>query len=215
MKIALILIFIFALNLVSAEDVFKEAKTQLLQEENLEVKIIFANPYNSLTKFEIKEILPQGITLINPNKPDFYEYYDGILKKGYRWQVELKPKETISITYTIHPDNLWEYGINPTVITDSYGISYFSNPIQFNIYCRSNNLCEDDENLLNCPIDCAESFNDNICNYKMDNICDKDCEEDPDCSLKDKGSLTVLFLVLTLVIVLFLINSLINKKRKK
>ncbi len=214
MKIALILIFVLALSIVNAEDVFKESKTQILQGENLEVKIIFTNPYNIPAKFEIKEILPQGVTLINPGKPDFYEYYDGILKKGYRWQVELKPRETIAIKYAIYPDNLWEYGINPTIITDSYGASYFSNPIQFNVYCRSNNICENEENLLNCPIDCAQSFNDNICNYKMDNICDKDCEEDPDCSLKNKNSLTLALLLLTLIIMLFLINSLINKRKK-
>ena len=212
-KIIFIITLFLLISLANAQEVkvIKEVKTSITQDENLDVKIIFNNPYPITTKFQIKEILPQGVTLVNPSRADNFEYHDGILASIYKWQITLDQGELASITYTIKPNGLGEYGISPTKLTDPSNKVYLSNPVQFNVYCQSNNICEKNENSLNCPLDCDKGIKDNICDYRLDNICDEDCENDPDCGFFDKNSASVIFAIALLIIIIFFIYTM--KKR--
>ncbi len=213
-KIILIIILLLMLELVYAQNiqVVKETKNSITQNNNLDVKIIFNNPYNNSADFEVKEILPQGITLINPSKADNFEHHDGLLTQVYRWQISLEKGEIASITYTIKLNSLGEYGITPTIVLDKLtNTKYLSNAVSFNVYCTSNNICEENENSLNCPLDCKKGLKDNICDYKLDNICDADCKEDPDCGLKNTKPIFIILIILILVIVLYLIPLWVRK----
>ena len=86
MKIFTILILILILPLASAQDLeaIKEAKTNFIYGEEVEVKINFNNPYTSTRIFEVKESLPQGFILINPKNADDIEYHDGITTKIFK-----------------------------------------------------------------------------------------------------------------------------------
>ena len=204
MKIITLLLLLLILPLVNAQEltVIKEASSSITQNEILEVKIIINNLYSEQRTVEVKEVIPQGVTLINPSMPDNYEYNDGILTEVLNWQITLKPREIIYITYSIKTDGLGEYGLRPTIVTDKKDSkAYSSNSVQFNVYCSSNNLCEVNENNLNCSFDCGIQSNDNICDYKLDNICDEDCREDPDCKFYSNPFFTVLVIILFLIII--------------
>ena len=208
-KYILILIFLVLIGFVSAQEaiVIKESKNVISEGEELDVTIIFNNPHNYDNIFEIKETLPDGINLIEPSNADNFEYNDGILKRFYKWQIKLKPSEIIFINYTIRPTHLGEYGIAPTIIVDtSNNSTYISNSLQFKVFCISNNICSNNENYLNCPIDCGRGAKDNICDYKIDNVCDPDCTKDPDCGLSDKNPYYLALILLILMIVISLIN---------
>lgn len=213
-KIILLLLILSPVVYAQEITVLKESKSYINQGDSLDVTIIFNNPNSYITLFEVKEILPEGVTLISPNTPTRYEFHDGILKKVYKWQFNLNPGEIASVSYIIQPNNLGEYGITPTIITDKVNnIAYESNPLQFNVYCINNNLCEEGENSLNCALDCDKGIADNTCSYKLDNLCDPDCEQDPDCGVASLDALTIILLILTLVIVVYLISYFINKSK--
>ena len=153
-------------------------------------------------------------SLINPSKPDNYEYHDGILTNVYRWNIVLQPNEIASIKYKIKPDHLGEYGIKPTTVIDTLNNKYYSsNAIQFNVLCNKNNICGENENSLNCPEDCKTGLKDNICDYKIDDVCDPDCTQDPDCKLTGKSSLYFILVIFALIIIISLIYFFVNKNK--
>ena len=207
MKKLLILMFLLLIPYVFAQDlqIIKEANNSISLNDNVNVKITFNNPNNLLTDFEIKEVLPQGVILINPSKADNYEYHDGLLSSIYSWQVTLKPNGIARITYTINPQNLGTYGLKPTTILDKLNNKeYSSNSVEFTVYCKSNNICEENENSLNCPEDCKTGLKDNICNYKSDSICDEDCTDDPDCkSSKNYNSFIIISIMIVIILIIY------------
>ncbi|MEK6933132.1 MAG: hypothetical protein AABW56_05065 [Nanoarchaeota archaeon] len=207
MKIIFLLLLLLILPLVNAQElqVIKEASNSITQNEILEVKIIVNNLYSEQRMIEVREVIPQGATLIDPSMPDNYEYNNGILTEVLSWQINLKPKEVIYMTYSIKTDGLGEYGLRPTIVTDKKDNKvYLSNAIQFSVYCFSNNICEINENNLNCPFDCKIQSNDNLCDYKLDDVCDEDCKEDPDCKFYSNPFFTVLVIILLIIIILYL-----------
>src|SRR3989344_7755169 len=215
-RIIIIIIFLVLINLASAQklEIVKESKTELIYGDNLNVKIKFNNPYNSNKIFEIKEILPQSITLVNPKNSEI-EYYNGIKVDIYKWNINAKPNEIITIEYIIKPDNLGYYSIKPTMITDTSSEEvYKSQTIDFFVTCKSNNICDEGENSLNCILDCKQSGNDNICDYKADNICDPDCEEDPDCKVDNKINLDKKMIYIIGIIVIILIFVFVRKMKR-
>jgi len=213
-KILILLIFILLLQNAYAQDiqVIKESRDTINLGDQIEIRIIFNNPHNHATDFEVKEILPQGVTLIKPDKADSFEIHDGLLTKVYRWRIRLDKGEIASITYIIKPNYLGEYGIKPTVVTDKLeNKEYNGNAIRFFVFCSPNNLCEQNENSLNCPLDCKKGFKDNICDYKFDNTCDPDCEEDPDCGLINTNPILIIGLILLIIIIVSLIAKFVKR----
>ena len=153
-----------------------------------------------------KETLPQRITLIDPDEFET-EYYNGIPVKVLKWQITANSNEMVVINYKIKPDNLGDYSIKPTMVTyKKTNNVYKSQVFDFFVNCDSNNICEKNENSLNCAEDCKTGIKDNICDYKLDNACDPDCEEDPDCGEKPKSSLTFIILILAVALIIYLIK---------
>ena len=192
----------------------KETKQDFLQNELINIKIIFNNPYDKESTFEIKEVLPQNINLIDPEKPDGTEIHDGISVIFYRWQLKLKPKEIASVSYSISTKNLGSYGIKPTVLIDkTTNKSYLSNSLQFNVYCKDNNKCGFGENYLNCPKDCGLGIKDGICDYNLDYVCDPDCEIDPDCGINNKNYLIFGLVAIVFILIIFGVRKFLRKNK--
>ncbi len=205
-KIILILLLILPLAYAQDLKIVKESNGSMNHNDLLDINIIFNNPHNFQNTFEIQEELPQGVTLANPDKADKFEYHDGLLVSYYRWQVNLSGNEIALLKYQIKPNNLGEYGLKPTKIIDkSDGKIYFSNSLDFIVLCKLNNICEENENSLNCPQDCSTGIKDNICDYKKDGLCDPDCTEDPDCALSTSNSKYTfpVFVLIALMVILY------------
>lgn len=89
----------------------------------------------------------------------------------------------------------------------SIEIICFNRTFKFRLnLCDNDNKCEDHENFLSCP-DC-KIYNDNTCIDAIDNICDPDCYNDPDC--KNNYAFIIILLVLITIVLLLLF---IKKKK--
>ena len=208
-KLLLMLLLILPLAYAQEVVVLKEAQNNIELGDILEIKITLNNPYNSNQIYQIIEKIPQGTATIDPAYPDNIQVRDGIKLKTYRWNVNINPNKVGVISYKIKPENLGSYSILPTTIITSTDEQFFSNMLNFNVNCKSNNVCEEGENSLNCPQDCNKGVKDGVCESKLDNVCDPDCEEDPDCNknfnIKDFLPLSIGIIVIILII-LFVIR---------
>ena len=205
-------------NLVNAQQisVLKEAENQIQIGEVLEVKININNPYNEDVELEVLERIINGVTLVQPTKPDKTEFHDAIEASFFRWKVDIPAKKIVTLTYKIKLNNLGEYTLAPTRITNlANNEVYLSESLNINVLCNPNNICEENENSLNCPQDCSSGIADGICDYKLDNKCDPDCEYDPDCGRvtePTKINKNFIFYILGLAVV-FIVFFLLRKKR--
>ena len=132
-KIIIIILFLVLINLVYAQEieVIKEAKNNIFYQDNLEVNIKFKNPYNNSRIFSIKEILPQGISLVNPDKAEI-ELHNGIKVNIYNWEINASPNNIVTINYIIKPNNLGSYTLRPSIIKDKLNNNiYLSNSFDF------------------------------------------------------------------------------------
>ena len=73
--------------------------------------------------------------------------------------------------------------------------------------------CGVPETYATCPEDCPSGSIDGYCDMIKDNICDFDCEEDPDCQRSSIG--VILLIILSFVLLLFLVVFFFRKKSKK
>ncbi len=204
--ILLILSISLILNLVQAQEIriTKETNQDIELNDVIEVKINILNSYNTEKVFEISERLPNNIELIEPNKPDEVKKYNGIEANFLKWNLIISPNKISTLNYKIKIKYLGEYSIQPTTITDiNNDNTFFSNSLEFNVKCTPNNACETDENYLNCPEDCSQSISDGICNYALDNMCDPDCLEDPDCKKTNLFNIILFSLILIILIIIF------------
>lgn len=214
MKKIIFLLFLLLISLVNAQNVnvVKDAPSTINLQDILNVDISINNPENIKKSYEIIEIIPQGFSLIQPSQPDEIEQRDALSIMLYRWKTDIQPQKIFTINYKIKPNEVGEYTIPPTKVIDlSNNNIYLSEPKQVLVLCRSNNLCEENENSVNCPEDCKGGLKDGICEYKADGICDPDCEEEPDCK---KTSQTIYILIIAILSVIVITIFLINKIKK-
>ena len=211
-KILTILIFLILVSTVAAEEikVNKIAKANITKGDILEINIEIEKNIEGIKNAYIKETLPPGIELVD-EKTVKIESHDGIKVKIYEWNLELKDIKT-SIRYKIKPIKLGQYNLKPTSIKINNDL-YRSNSLEFNVNCKANNLCEEGENSLNCPQDCKQGMKDGICDYKADNLCDPDCEDEPDCVINNNQNSNLGWIIITLLIIIGLIIFLKIKKK--
>src|SRR3989344_4767209 len=204
-------ILLLLFGIVNAQEitVIKEAPDTINFNEILSVNLKITNLDDIEKSYQIIETIPQGVSLIDPSEPDEVQKYNALSVNLYKWNIDIKPKETFTITYKIKPDNLGEYIIPPTKVNDlSTNYVFLSDSKQIIVSCVSNNQCEANENSLNCPDDCSTGMADGICDYKADERCDPDCEEEPDCKNTGLGSSVYLIVIgiISLFIIIFLIK---------
>lgn len=216
MKKMLILLFLIFASLVNAQsvEIIREVPDSIKAQEVLNVKISLNNPYDSKKSYEIIETIPQGFELIDPKEPDHIEQRDAISAKIYKWKIEVEPKKVFVFSYKIKPEQAGEYTLSSTKVTDlSTNEIFRSEPLEIVVSCSPNNLCENNENSINCPLDCTSSSEDGICNYKADGICDLDCDEEPDCT-NNKPSYNYYFVFAVVIfIIIFIIFRLFNSNK--
>ena len=215
MKKIIFLIFLVLISLVNAQqiNVVKDAPDAIKLQDILNVDISINNPEDIKKSYEIVEIIPQGFTLIQPSQPDDIEQRDALLIMLYRWKTDIQPKNVFTINYKIKPNEVGEYTIPPTKVIDlSDNNIYLSEPKQILVLCNPDNMCEENENSVNCPEDCKGSLKDGICEYKADGICDPDCEEEPDC--KNLSSNYYIYLIIISLFILTTIIFVISKIKK-
>lgn len=216
MKKLILLLFLLLISLVNAQNVnvVKDAPSTINLQDILNVDISINNPENIKKSYEIIEIIPQGFSLIQPSQPDEIEQRDALSIMLYRWKTDIQPQKIFTINYKIKPNEVGEYTIPPTKVIDlSNNNIYLSEPKQILVLCKSNNICEENENSVNCPEDCKGGLKDGICEYKADGICDPDCEEEPDC--KDLGSKIYIYLIVLIVLIFLIIFIIKIIKLKK
>ena len=186
-NIIYLIIVLLLTNIVLAQEiqVVKEAPQEIKLKEIIEIKIHISNPSSIEKEFIIEEILPQNIQVIEPSKV-FNKKNDALKVSYYEWIISISPNKIKTITYKIKPLSLGEYTISSTQVIDNFNLNiYESNSINFKVNCISNNNCEENENSLTCPEDCKTGGPDGICDYKADNICDPDCDDEPDCKKQE------------------------------
>ena len=212
----ILLIFLIMISLVSAQEstnVIKSAPDIIKAQDNLNVEIRISNP-NLLDKnYQVIETIPQGFTLIDPSEPNLIEQHNALTVMIYKWDIIIPAGQIFTINYIIKPNQVGEYTIPPTKVNDlSTNDVFLSEPKHITASCVPNNVCDGNENAINCPEDCKQSMKDGICEYKADGICDPDCEEEPDC--KNIKTSNYIYIIAILLIVLILIIFLIKKFTK-
>jgi hypothetical protein len=99
----------------------------------------------------------------------------------YSWTRILPPGEIVDIKYSVQ-------AIIPSKVTFAASrvytndAEYESEISVLQILCNQNNICEENENFLNCPHDCSSGSEDGICDLVNDGISDPDCEPGFDSS---------------------------------
>src|SRR3989344_6364381 len=169
----IILILLLLIGLVNAQEtsVIKDAQGIIKVQDILEVNVNINNPDNFENSYEIIETIPQGFSLIQPSQPDEIQQRNALSIKMYRWRTAIESKKLFTIIYKIKPDEVGEYVIPPTKVTNlKTGEVFLSEPKKLLVLCVPDNKCEGNENSFNCPEDCAENVRDGICNYKADGI---------------------------------------------
>ena len=219
MKIILLIMFLLLLGLANAQQilVIKETKNEIQLDDILEIKININNPYNKDLKVEVLEALPKGVTLIDPSKPDKIEFHDALEESFFRWEVNIPANKITTLKYKIKPDNLGEYTLPKTKVTSlANNEVYLSDPLTINVLCNPNNICEENENSLNCAADCSTGLKDGICDYKADGKCDLDCDYDPDCGKVREPNIINKYLVFYIIGIVFILIFifLLRKSRK-
>ncbi len=200
----IILIFLFLTVIVNGEDIKinKEIKNNATIGEEIIINIKITND-GKIAEFRIIETLPQGVILSYPKELNKVEKRDGLNLNKIVWDKKIEEDSSLNLEYKIVPEFLGEFNLLPTIVTKEKS-SYLSNNLKVLVKCKSNNICENNENSLNCEEDCKKSGNDEICDYKYDKICDPDCTEDPDCG-QSKSLLFSIGIVLIIVIILLII----------
>ena len=224
----LFLIFLILVAFANAQqvNVIKDAPTSIRFGEILEVKISINNPETFEKSYEIIETIPRGFALIEPSQPDKIEQHNALSVMVYQWKIKINPQKIFTLNYKIKPNEVGEYTILPTKMTDlSSNLVFLSESRQFTVLCLPNNRCEENENSVNCAEDCGSGINDGICDYESDGKCDPDCDEEPDC--KNIGSNLYLFIIelikdyysyaifIVLILIIFLVIKKIKKIRKE
>ena len=201
-NIIYLIIFLLLTNIVLAQniEVIKEAPQEIKLNEIIEIKIHISNPSNTEKEFTIEEFLPQNIEVIEP-KTTFTKRNDALVVNYYEWITLISPNKIKTITYKIKPLSLGEYTIRSTQVIDKSNLNtYESNSINFKVNCIPNNICENNENSITCSEDCKTGGSDGICDYQADDICDPDCEDEPDCK---KQEINILHLIIPFIIIIF------------
>mgnify|MGYP001595589470 FL=1 len=200
-------IFIISVSAQQTINVAKESQDNIKLGDILSVDIKINNLENAEKHYEVREAIPQGVTLIDPDKPNEIEKHNALEVMLYKWDIIIPKNQVFNLNYKIKPNQVGEYTISPTKVIDSETKDMFlSESKHVIVSCIPNNICDENENYLNCPQDCGASIADGICNYKADGICDPDCEKEPDCKniASNNSSYTIIILVVLLLIVFFL-----------
>ncbi len=104
---------------------------------------------------------------------------------------------------------------------EQFGVIKEEAEIQSASVCNGNNICDNNENYQNCPLDCLSGGNDNYCDKVSDGICDPDCDTgDFDCETVEKEeivekSYTWIILLLVAIVSIGVILIQIGLKRNK
>ncbi|MEK6907494.1 MAG: hypothetical protein AABW45_03115 [Nanoarchaeota archaeon] len=206
-KLLFILLLIFSVFLVNAQEsiIIKDARDKINLQDILEVKITVNNNENSEKSYEVTEAVPLGFSLVDPSKETNIEQRNALSIKIFKWSIKVPSKNSYVINYKIKPDGVGEYVISPTKVNDlSNNDVFLSESKQILVSCVPNNKCEGNENMLNCAEDCGTGASDGICDYKVDGICDPDCEDEPDCKVKILNY-NYIYIVLAITVLLFFI----------
>lgn len=207
-----IIILALLTSIVSAQvQVTKESQQEVRINSVIEITIHISNPNSFEEEFIIEEVLPRDIEVIDPSGT-FTRRTDGIEAEYYKWAASVSPNSIKTLTYSIRPTSLGDYTIGETIVTDSSGKEYYSNPLTFTVKCSADNQCSKDENYITCPEDCKSGLSDGICDYSADSICDPDCVQDPDC--QNKEDLTFLIYIFAGIVVIILLMIILPKLKK-
>ena len=184
-KIIYLLVFLVLFNSVYALDIEKIYPAEVSTGQIINIEIKVTNDLTSTAIFKLKEQLPNNVKFISPAEPDGYS---GEVNLPYFEETfSLAPQETFSFTYSVKVDIPGALSLSPTTIVKlDDNQRFFSEPIQIQIDCIPDGLCQDNDNFLNCPQDCPSGSEDNYCDLQIDGVCDSDCtEEDVDCDKDD------------------------------
>ena len=207
-------ITVFADNITITRDIPDEIKYG----DELKVSLYIKNNLNEKRTFEITEIIPSNVDLIQPAEPSEKKFFNAVEISFLKWAVELKPGEKKAFSYVIKPNKIGEYAITSTEVIDPVELELYSGiKSQFNVLCIKDNICnlEIGENFLTCPLDCSTGLQDGICNAIFDNICDADCTKDPDCKAVEKR-FNIYYLITPIITacIIFLLIYLFKKPTK-
>ncbi|HLC63450.1 MAG TPA: hypothetical protein VJJ21_03960 [Candidatus Nanoarchaeia archaeon] len=218
MKFSIILIItILIATSVSATQLLREIQPENPKTQDIIlVKISLLNENNLPGNYEIEEILPGEITLIEPSSPTEIKQRDGISISTLKWNINAEPGKVSTISYTLKANKPGQLSFSPLEVTSDSGDSAISNSNELTVYCSPNNICDKSENYLNCPQDCTTGAQDGICNPIQDSICDQDCTKGADSDCKDqKSSFTWIYYLLSGIILLAIIIFVIMKLKKQ
>ena len=218
MKQAILVFFLMmiVMSTVQAAEVLREISPQNPKvNQPIIVTINILNDGSSTQVYDIEEIIPGDVQLLEPSQPYEIRQRDGISFPVLKWSVQLEPQKVTTLSYTIQANTPGQITFPPLKIRSPSSTEIIlgeSNEII--ITCTPDNACSENENYLNCPEDCSTGATDGICNPIRDNICDGDCIDDPDCGLSSGGSKAVYFYVIGGIILLAIIVSLVRKFSK-
>jgi hypothetical protein len=203
-KIMIILIFLLLINVTYAQniDIIREVIPEYTLGDEVNVNIKIFNHNSQDETFIVKERIPPETTLINPDKPNKIELFNGIQAEFFQWQITIPAQKMASVSYTIKPNKVGLYTLTPTKATSS--AIYTSSTSEFRVMCIPNNMCSEEENNEYCPEDCSLLVSDGICISEFDSICDPDCDYDPDCN-ESPSSFKMVYLLIPLAILLIII----------
>jgi hypothetical protein len=216
-KILLIFLILIAIANAQQANVVRDAPDTIRLQDVLSVNININNPENIKRSYQIIEVIPQAVTLVQPKEPDEIEKRNALSIKLFKWEIDVEPNKIITLNYKIKPDNVGEYTLNPTKVIDlTTNDVFLSEPEQVLVLCLPDKQCEGDENSVNCPEDCKTGAKDGICDYKSDGICDPDCIEEPDCKNKTSSSniYFILIGIIGFICIIFLLKFLLKKNTK-
>jgi hypothetical protein len=153
--------------------------------QEFDITISLENQFNQEVEVEVVELLTG---LLDPtNNFDniiISEPIEGIAAfqpEHYSWTEILPPRETVDIKYSVQAIIPAEVRFSAArVYTDD--TEYESETSILKVLCNQNNLCEENEDFINCPHDCQSGGEDGICDLVNDGIIDSDCEPGFDSS---------------------------------
>ncbi len=189
----IILLFLINIDLIYAAEpkIIKEANDVIIG-NNLEIRISIFNDNNIEKEFYVEEQVQQDAVFINPEKPTEIRSFDSLKTSFITWQIKVPPQQVYILSYIIKPTVIGIYYSKPTRVTEiSTDITYLSSALQVMVSCNKNNICEENENNLNCPEDC------------------KDAEK-----MLEKENFNLLYILIPLIIIFLILLFFILRKRR-
>ncbi|HZX19701.1 MAG TPA: hypothetical protein VFF13_01660 [archaeon] len=106
-----------------------------------------------------------------------------------------------------------ENAVSIAVLKDGQELDKFN--VEHLIDKCNDNICQESENHISCPNDCASGGNDGYCDMVQDNICDADCDgTEPECKTSEIPQPGFDLLPVAIVIVIILVAVFIYTRKK-